>query len=99
MSPPSREGLDGTRLTRLDAQIRAELPHVRSLLIARHGSLVFEHYYVDASPEKLHNIQSMTKSVSSALVGIALNKGLIKSLDNRSEEHTSELQSLRHLVC
>lgn len=94
MSPPSREGLDGTRLTRLDAQIRAELPHVRSLLIARHGSLVFEHYYVDASPEKLHNIQSMTKSVSSALVGIALKKGLIKSLDNRALDYYPEYRSV-----
>jgi CubicO group peptidase (beta-lactamase class C family) len=94
MSAPSREGLDGTRLTRLDAQIRAELPHVRSLLIARHGSLVFEHYYVDASPEKLHNIQSMTKSVSSALVGIALKKGLIKSLDNRALDYYPEYRSV-----
>jgi CubicO group peptidase (beta-lactamase class C family) len=54
---------------------------------------VFEHYYGDASPEKLHNIQSMTKSVSSALVGIALKKGLIKSLDNRALDYYPEYQS------
>jgi len=93
ISTPSREGLDEARLTRLDARIRAALPHVRSLLIARHGSLVFEHYYGDASREKLHNIQSMTKSVSSALVGIALRKGLIKSLDNRALDYYPEYQS------
>jgi len=94
ISIPSREGLDEARLTRLDARIRAALPHVRSLLIARHGSLVFEHYYGDASPEKLHNIQSMTKSVSSALVGIALKKRLIKSLDNKVLDYYPEYRSV-----
>ncbi len=93
ISPASREGLDRAKLTRLDAHIRAELPHIRSLLVARHGRLVFEQYYGDASPEKLHNIQSMTKSVSSALVGIALKKGLIKSLDNRALEYYPEYRS------
>jgi CubicO group peptidase (beta-lactamase class C family) len=82
-SPLSREGLDSGRLAQLDAHIRAKLPHVRSLLVARHGRLVFERYYGDASQDGLHNVQSMTKSVSSALVGIALKQGLIPSLENR----------------
>jgi CubicO group peptidase (beta-lactamase class C family) len=94
ISTPSREGLDEAGLARLDARIRSALPHVRSLMIARHGSLVFEHYYGDASPEKLHNIQSMTKSVSSALVGIALKKGLIKSLDNKVLDYYPEYRSV-----
>ncbi len=91
-STPSREGLDARRLADLDTRIRAGLPHVRSLLIARHGSLVFEQYYGEASREVLHNIQSMTKSVSSALVGIALKKGLITSLDNRVIGYFPEYQ-------
>lgn len=93
ISTPSREGLDEAGLTRLDARIQAVLPHVRSLLIARHGRLVFEHYYGDASPEKLQDIQSMTKSVSSALAGIALKKGLIQSLDNKVLDYYPEYQS------
>jgi CubicO group peptidase (beta-lactamase class C family) len=93
ISPASSEGLDRAGLVRLDAHIRAGLPHVRSLLVARHGRLVFEQYYGDASPEKLHNIQSMTKSVSSALVGIALKKGLIKSLDSRAMDYYPEYRS------
>jgi len=63
------------------------------LLIARHGHLVFEKYYGDASRDELHNIQSMTKSVSSALVGIALKKGLITSLDNRIVDSFPEYQN------
>lgn len=81
ISTPAKEGMDAARLDELDAHIQAKLPHVRSFLIARHGSLVFEKYYGGASRDGLHNMQSMTKSVSSALVGIALKKGLIHSLD------------------
>lgn len=83
MSFPADEGLDATILTQMDAYVKAQLPHMRSLLLARHGRMVFEGYYGDASREQLHNIQSMTKSFSSALVGIALKKGQITSLDNK----------------
>jgi CubicO group peptidase (beta-lactamase class C family) len=90
VSPPSAEGLNPDALARLDAHVRTELPHVRSLLIARHGRLVFEKYYGDATRDGLQNMQSMTKSVSSALVGIALRKGLIPSLDRRALDYFPE---------
>jgi len=108
-SSPAREGLNPDALGRMDRHIQAELPHLRSLLIARHGRLVFEKYYGDASRDRLHNMQSMTKSVSSALVGIALRKGLIPSLDiplvNYLSEYRSGIQdprigaiTIRHLL-
>lgn len=81
-------------LAQLDARIQARLPHVRSLLVARHGSLVLEKYYGDASRDGLHNIQSMTKSVSSALVGVALRKGLITSLDARILDYYPEYRDV-----
>src|ERR1035441_1096971 len=34
-----------------------------------------------------------------ALIAIARSKWRLLEIDGRSEEHTSELQSLRHLVC
>ena len=90
VSTASKQGLSQETLSRLDQQIRTQLPHLRSLLIARHGRLVVENYYGDASPDGLHNMQSMTKSVSSALVGIALRKGLVTSLDNRVADYFPE---------
>jgi len=90
VSAASEQGLSQEALSRLDKQIRTQLPHLRSLLIARRGRLVFENYYGDASRDGLHNMQSMTKSVSSALVGIALKKGFITSLDNRVADYFPE---------
>lgn len=94
VSAARQQGLSEDALSRLDKHIRAQLPHLRSMLIARHGRLVFENYYGDASRDGLHNMQSMTKSVSSALVGIALNKGLITSLDNRVAGYFPEYRNV-----
>jgi CubicO group peptidase (beta-lactamase class C family) len=90
VSNPAQEGLRADVLSQLDSHVRARLPHLRSLLIVRHGRLVFEKYYADASRDGLHNMQSMTKSVSSALVGIALGKRLITSLDTRVADYFPE---------
>ena len=86
VSAASEQGLSQEALSRLDKQIRTQLPHLRSLLIARRGRLVFENYYGDASRDGLHNMQSMTKSVSSALVGIEARLSFDKAFANPVEE-------------
>jgi CubicO group peptidase (beta-lactamase class C family) len=91
---PAEVGLDPVILTRMDAHIREQLPHVRSVLVSRRGRLVFEQYYGDVSQETLQNIQSMMKSVSSALVGIALRKGQITSLDNKALDYLPEYRDI-----
>lgn len=54
----------------------------RSLLVLRHGKLVAEAYPEDKTDiDRLANIQSMTKSFTSILTGIALEKGLLDSLN------------------
>ncbi|HTQ54404.1 MAG TPA: serine hydrolase [Bryobacteraceae bacterium] len=93
-SAPAAEGLDAAPLARMDAHIQARLPHVRSVLIARHGRLVFEKYYGDVSRDTLQNIQSMTKSISSALVGIALRKKDIRSLDDKVLDYLPAFQGI-----
>ena len=54
---------------------------LRSLVVVRNGFLVEERYYAGSKVSTLRNIASITKSVSSILVGIALEQGKIRSLD------------------
>ena len=63
-------------------RIAGGLPEVRALLVVRHGRLVFERYFHGAGLATLLNTKSVTKSVVSALVGIALHEGRIRSLDD-----------------
>ncbi len=64
-------------LDALQAQLRTS-PRVRALLIERGGKLTFEHYRADTTSATLVNIASVTKSVTSILVGIAADRGLLR---------------------
>jgi CubicO group peptidase (beta-lactamase class C family) len=61
----------------LDSAYRraAALPKLHSLLVARGGTLVRERYYHGATRERAANLKSASKSVISALVGIAISRG------------------------
>ena len=53
------------------------LPRLHSLLVSRHGELIFERYYNGTQPGRAANIKSAAKSVISALVGIAIERRVI----------------------
>ena len=73
------------------AKAAAQLPRLRSLLVSWRGSLILERYYGGARATQPANIKSASKSVISALVGIAVSKGLIKTVDQRIVEFFPEL--------
>lgn len=52
-----------------------------ALLVAKDGKLVLEEYFYLGDRDKIHMMQSATKSVNSLLLGIAHDNGLIKNLD------------------
>ncbi len=69
----------------------ATLPRLRSLLVSHRGELVLERYYGGARATHAANIKSASKSVISALVGIAVSRGLIKGLDQPIADYFPEL--------
>jgi len=52
-----------------------------SLLLSRHGQLVFELYTSGLTRHEAHYLMSTTKSVTSAIVGAALDRGLLPGSD------------------
>ena len=58
------------------------LPRLHSLLISHRGELVFEEYYNGADPRRPANMKSASKSFISALIGIAIDEGHIKSVED-----------------
>src|SRR5688572_26152755 len=60
----------------IDAAAR-KLPRLHSLLVSRSGGVVFEQYYNGTRRDRPANIKSASKSVISALVGIAIERKLI----------------------
>jgi CubicO group peptidase (beta-lactamase class C family) len=69
---PRDVGVDPSVVAGIDDGARLTYPALRSVLVVRHGALVVERYYHGATPASYFNVFSVTKSVTSALVGIAL---------------------------
>ena len=61
---------------------RDEHPDLRGVVVMRDGHRVAERYYNGASPNELHDIRSAGKSVTALLVGIAIDRGAIASVDD-----------------
>jgi CubicO group peptidase (beta-lactamase class C family) len=57
-----------------------EMPRLQSLLVNWRGTLVLEEYFNGAVAARPANVKSVSKSVISALVGVAIDKGLIKNV-------------------
>ena len=89
-STPAQQGMDSAKLMIADEFIQNRLPDAFSLLVVKNGYLVFEKYYSWGSAEKYAVVHSITKSVTSALIGIALDKGYLKSVDQKLIEFFPE---------
>jgi CubicO group peptidase (beta-lactamase class C family) len=91
------EKLNADKINALVSEIeKNEYPNIHSLLISRHNKLVYEQYWrgedehwgnpmgaVPHEMDSLHDIRSISKSIVSACIGIAIQQGKIKSVDQK----------------
>jgi CubicO group peptidase (beta-lactamase class C family) len=69
----------GTVLARWD---KDEHPDLRGVVILRDGRPIAERYYNGAAPDALNDIRSAGKSITALLVGIAIDRGAITSVED-----------------
>lgn len=79
---PAAGDVDPQVAARLDEIVRRQHPNVRALLIGRRGRGVVENYYGRASWETYADVQGITRTVLSMLVGIAVGEQAISDLDS-----------------
>lgn len=107
---PEDQGVDPGLLAEADAYIEANMPDVTGFVVVRGGYVIHELYrgerYGRNDPLK---IRSVTKSVTGALIGIALRDGHLTSLDQtlgelipdripRGSDPLNETVTVRHLL-
>ena len=103
---PDAQGFDRSRLCGLADRLR-EADDVHSVVVARHGRLVFEQYFAgydepwgyddkryefDAKME--HDMRSISKSIVSLLTGIAIDRRLIDGVDAPALQFFPEMVSV-----
>jgi len=76
--------VDGGTLGRITSYVKESGFEVNSVILVRHGYIVYEKYFrAPWDKDKIHKIYSCTKSIMSSLVGIAIEQGKIKSLNDK----------------
>jgi len=91
------------------AVVSGKYPAVHSILVSRNTAKLYQEYFNGYAPDSLHDSRSSFKSIASLLVGIAIDKGLIKTIDrpiytffpnNTAIAHTLEKRkiTIKHLL-
>jgi CubicO group peptidase (beta-lactamase class C family) len=80
---PAESGIDASSLEPLYSEMTQEPHHdLKGIVIVRDGRLVSEQYFNGDSVDTLHDIRSATKSITSLLMGIAIQKGLVHNVND-----------------
>ena len=85
-STPEQQGVDSAMLLRSIRRIREESLDVRSLIIIRNDHVILELYVHPYTRDTVHNVKSVSKSILSALVGIALREEVLEGTNQTVRE-------------
>jgi CubicO group peptidase (beta-lactamase class C family) len=80
-STPEAQGMDSALLTAMLETIAEDDLPIHSILVVRNSYVVLEAYNAPYTADDLHTVYSVTKSVTSALFGIAMDQGYITGID------------------
>ncbi len=75
---PEAERFSSKGLSEIFIYVKENKVNIHSLLIIRHKRVLFNSYFYPFRANTRHDIASCTKSITSILIGIAIDKGYIK---------------------
>ena len=84
-STPKKQGINPDLLEKvvLDKTENEKYKYLHSLIIIKNGYLVFEEYFNGFNAERPNLIQSVTKSFTSAVIGMAIEQGHIRDVNEK----------------
>ncbi len=82
--------MDQDKIRLMESAVREDYDNMTGLVIYKDGSMVYEKYFEGYSEANRIHIFSATKSIISLLFGIAIDKGLIRNVDQKVLEFYPE---------
>ena len=78
------------KVAEMERVISKDYSNMAGMVIRKDGETVYENYYNGFSADNRIHVFSVTKSILSILIGIALDKGYIESVDQKVLEFFPE---------
>lgn len=75
--------IDFEKLSALESTIKSDYSNINGIVVVRKGNIAYERYYNGYGPDDTHHVASVTKSIISALIGIAIDAGYIQNVDQK----------------
>jgi len=69
--------------TKMEKIINSSYSNIGGIVVLKDGKTIYENYFNECIPATTFHIFSVTKSIISILIGIAIDKGYIKSIDQK----------------
>lgn len=83
----SQEGIDPDKINEMMHEVLTKNSrNIHSILLIRNGRLVFEEYFYGYNRNNKHFLASVSKSVTSLIVGLAIDQGYVPDVDTNAYE-------------
>lgn len=83
---------DSIPIIKLIEALQREETQIHSMLLLKNNQLLLEEYYQEYDLNKVHDLRSTSKSIRSLLMGIAVDQGLVKSIDDPVYKYLPDLR-------
>ena len=91
---PESQGMNSENLLEMLQFVQKEKININSIVIARNGKTVLDAHFYPNKKEYLHDVASVTKSITSAIFGIAIDKGFVQSENQKVSDFFPEYKEL-----
>lgn len=71
------------KILELENKIKGDYKNIAGVVVLKDGNTVYENYFNGCTSSSTLHVYSVTKSIISILIGIAIDKGYIKSVDQK----------------
>jgi hypothetical protein len=95
ISTPTLQGMDIEKIRALSSKIHnGDYGKVDGFLIVRNEKLIWEEYFNNYRIDRKHACYSITKSVNSALIGIAIDNGFLDNVNQTIKDFFPEYSTI-----
>lgn len=88
--------VDTTGIYKMFDQIKNRENEVHSVLLVKDGHLIIEEYFKQHSLAEQHDLRSVTKSIRSILIGIAIDRGFIDNVNDPISKYLKNTKSTKN---